>query len=315
MSSLLVGLEPGDEVIVPSFTFTSAALAIVNFGGVPIFVDIDSKTKNINTEQVKNAISPKTKAISVVNYAGVGCDFESLKSICDENDLSLIEDNAHGLGGSYMNAPLGSFGDVAVQSFHETKNIQCGEGGAIVINDENLENLAFVLRDKGTDRKLFDQGDVQKYQWIGKGSSYILSEILAGYLEGQLLNFEKIQSDRKRIWEYYSSNLAGWAKNEFIELMTVPENSQQTFHMFYLVTPSSEIRTHLIHELEKLGIQAVFHYQSLHRSKGGRNFSSTNYDLPVSDHVSNNLLRLPLYAELTDSQLDYVCTSIKGIKL
>jgi dTDP-4-amino-4,6-dideoxygalactose transaminase len=312
MSSLLIGLEPGDEVIIPSFTFTSAALAIVNFGAIPVFVDIDPITKNIDVNNVRDAITTKTKAISVVNYAGIGCDFEALESICDEFELYLIEDNAHGLGGKYKEKPLGSFGHTSTQSFHETKNIQCGEGGAIIINDESLFNNALILREKGTDRTLFEKGEVQKYQWVGKGSSYLLSEILAGFLEGQLSEFSMIQAERKRVWDFYAQNLMDWAKKESIELMSVPVETKQTYHMFYLVTPTKEIRSELINQLEQKGIKAVFHYQSLHKSIGGRNYSKRVPDLPVSDHISDNLLRLPLYPELTEENLSYILSAIKG---
>jgi dTDP-4-amino-4,6-dideoxygalactose transaminase len=315
MSSLLIGLEPGDEVIIPSFTFTSAALAIVNFGAVPVFVDIDPVTKNIDVNYIRSAITSKTKAISVVNYAGIGCDFETLQSICEEFKLYLIEDNAHGLGGKYKKKPLGSFGHTSTQSFHETKNIQCGEGGAIIINDESLVNNAMILREKGTDRSLFEKGEVQKYQWVGKGSSYLLSEILAGFLEGQLSEFSKIQAQRKRVWDFYAQNLRDWAKKESIELMSVPIESEQTYHMFYLVTPTKEIRSQLINQLEQKGIKAVFHYQSLHKSIGGRIYANSVPDLPVSDQISDNLVRLPLYPELTEENLSYILEAIEGTTL
>ena len=315
MSSLLARIEPGDEVIVPSFTFTSAALAIVNFGGVPVFVDIDPISKNIDVTKIRESITPRTKAISVVNYAGVACEYGQIKSICQEFGLFLIEDNAHGLGGKYFDKPLGSFGNVATQSFHETKNIQCGEGGAIIVNEIGLNDDSLVLREKGTDRSLFERGEVRKYQWIGKGSSFLMSEILAGFLEGQLEEFNFIQDERKRVWNFYSKNLEKWAGTKSIELMTVPENCEQTFHMFYMVTPNTEIRKILIDELDKNGIKAVFHYQSLHKSIGGKKYSFGTPELPISDHMSENLLRLPLYPELTNEQLEIICSTIEKIKL
>ena len=315
MSSLLIDLSPGDEVILPSFTFTSAALAVVNYGATPVFVDIDPTTKNIDVNQVSEAITPKTKAISVVNYAGVACDYESLKAICEKNDLFLIEDNAHGLGARYRGIQLGSFGDFATQSFHETKNVQCGEGGAIVLNNFKYYDKSEILREKGTDRSKFTQGQVNKYQWVDKGSSYLMSEFLAGILLGQLNEFEAIQTRRRNIWEYYSVELKEWAFKSGIKLMQVPMESEQSYHMFYCEAQSLEQRTMLLSKLREKGILAVFHYQSLHSSKAGERFGKTLNKLVHSDNASNLLFRLPLYYDLNDSNVEKIVSELKGIEL
>ena len=201
MASMLANIGPGDEVILPSYTFTSAATAITKFGATPVFVDIEMETKGIDVNQVRQAITPKTKAISWVNYAGIAPDINGLKILAKEFDLILIEDNAHGLGGSYQGEPLGSFGDFATQSFHATKNIQCGEGGALIINNPKYIERAEIIREKGTDRSKFIRGEVQKYQWVDQGSSYLLAEVLAAQLLGQLESFDKIQSSRKKTCE------------------------------------------------------------------------------------------------------------------
>ena len=315
MSSLLIDLSPGDEVILPSFTFTSAALAVVNYGATPVFVDIDPTTKNIDVNQVSEAITPKTKAISVVNYAGVACDYESLKEICEKNDLFLIEDNAHGLGARYRGIQLGSFGDFATQSFHETKNVQCGEGGAIVLNNFKYSDKSEILREKGTDRSKFTRGQVNKYQWIDKGSSYLMSEFLAGILLGQLNEFEAIQTRRRNIWEYYSVELKEWAFKSGIKLMQVPMESEQSYHMFYCEAQSLEQRTMLLNKLREKGILAVFHYQSLHSSKAGERFGKTQNKLVHSDNASNLLFRLPLYYDLNDTNVEKIVSELKGIEL
>jgi dTDP-4-amino-4,6-dideoxygalactose transaminase len=315
MTSLLVDLQPGDEVILPSFTFTSAALAIVNYGATPVFVDIDPKYKNIDVNQVLDAVTPRTKAISVVNYAGVGCDFNSLREICIQNDLYLIEDNAHGLGAKLDGVPLGSFGDFATQSFHETKNLQCGEGGALIVNDPKFFERAEIIREKGTDRSKFTRGEVNKYQWVDKGSSYLLSEVLAGILLGQLQEFELIQKRRRQIWEYYASELTGWTEKSNVTMMEVPPESEQSFHMFYCETQTPEQRTEILAKLLDEEILAVFHYQSLHSSAAGKRFGRSSMELINSDKASNTLFRLPLYYGLQDSALEKIVETIKSLKL
>lgn len=298
MASMLIGIGPGDEVILPSYTFTSAATAVTKFGAHPVFVDIEQNTKGIDVSQVREAITPKTRAISWVNYAGVAPDIEGIKNLADEFGLLLIEDNAHGLGGTYKGKPLGSFGDFATQSFHATKNIQCGEGGAFVINNPKFIERAEIIREKGTDRSRFIRGEVQKYQWVDQGSSYLLAELLAAQLLGQLESFESIQSKRKKIFTTYFEQLTDWAGTHGFELPYVDTQDLYSFHMFYLVADTPELRDKLIQKLSNFNIQAMFHYQSLADSTFGRNYCKNNNSLSISNKMSNQLVRLPLYYDL-----------------
>jgi dTDP-4-amino-4,6-dideoxygalactose transaminase len=303
MASMLLNLGPGDEVILPSYTFTSAATAVTKFGATPVFVDIDMETKCIDVHQVSEAITPKTRAISWVNYAGAAPDIDGLQRLAGEFGLFLIEDNAHGLGGSYKGKPLGSFGDFATQSFHATKNIQCGEGGALVVNNPKFINRAEIIREKGTDRSQFMRGEVQKYQWVDHGSSYLLAELLAAQLLGQLESFENIQLKRNQIFTTYYEQLSDWAAANGFELPFVNSQDLQSFHMFYLVADTREMRDSLIQKLSSFNIQASFHYQSLADSKFGSNYTKVHKFLGNSEKMSNQLLRLPLYHGLDlDSQ-------------
>ena len=300
MASMLANIGPGDEVILPSYTFTSAATAVTKFGAIPVFVDIEMETKGIDVNQVREAITPKTKAISWVNYAGVAPDIDGLQSLAKEFDLLLIEDNAHGLGGSYKGKPLGSFGDFATQSFHATKNIQCGEGGALIINSPKFVERAEIIREKGTDRSKFIRGEVQKYQWIDQGSSYLLAEALAALLVGQLECFTEIQAKRKEIWQYYYHNLPNVLLNHDVLFDNRSTQEQSVAHIFYIVSKKSE---QIREELLKQGLTCNFHYQSLSSSR----FVATNYkgvkSATVSDSISKNLLRFPIYPTI---ELDYL---------
>lgn len=312
MASMLANIGPGDEVILPSYTFTSAATAITKFGATPVFVDIDVETKGIDVNQVHQAITPKTKAISWVNYAGVAPDIEGLQSLAKEFELLLIEDNAHGLGGTYKGKPLGSFGDFATQSFHATKNIQCGEGGALVINNPIYVERAEIIREKGTDRSKFMRGEVQKYQWVDQGSSYLIAEVLAAQLLGQLDNFDKIQERRQRIFDNYIEKLKDWSVAFNFDLQFARPKDLHSAHMFYLVADSSELRDNLIQKLSQLEIKAMFHYQSLAVSIQGRRYPSILKNLPVSQKMSNQLLRLPLYYELHEDDQTRIINAIVG---
>jgi dTDP-4-amino-4,6-dideoxygalactose transaminase len=247
---------------------------------------------------VREAITAKTKAISWVNYAGVAPDIEGLKNLAEEFGLLLIEDNAHGLGGTYKGKPLGSFGDFAAQSFHATKNIQCGEGGAFVINNPKFIERAEIIREKGTDRSRFMRGEVQKYQWVDQGSSYLLAELLAAQLLGQLESFESIQSKRNQIFTSYFEQLTDWAGAQGFELPFVDKQDLHTSHMFYLVANTPELRNSLIQKLSNFKIQAMFHYQSLADSTFGINYTKAHKSLSVSNKMSNQLVRLPLYHAL-----------------
>jgi len=310
MASMLANLGPGDEVILPSYNFTSAATAVTKFGATPVFVDIEMDTKGINVNQVRNAITSKTKAISWVNYAGVAPEIQVLQGLAKDFDLLLIEDNAHGLGGTYKGKPLGSFGDFATQSFHATKNIQCGEGGALVLNNPKYIERAEIIREKGTDRSKYFRGEVQKYQWVDQGSSYLLAETLAAQLLGQLENFAQIQERREKIFQRYSESLIGWSKLSGYDLHFAKKEDVHTAHMFYLVAENRDLRDRLINQLDILAIKSTFHYQSLATSKKGRTYYSKPGVLPVSELMSNRLLRLPLHYSLNEKEQDLVIEAV-----
>ena len=312
MASMLANLGPGDEVILPSYTFTSAATAVTKFGATPVFVDIEGETKVIDVIQARDAITPKTKAISWVNYAGVAPDIEGLQALAKEFDLLLIEDNAHGLGATYAGKPLGSFGDFAVQSFHATKNIQCGEGGALIINNKNYKERAEIIREKGTNRSKFIRNEVKKYQWVDHGSSYLLAEVLAALLLGQLENFEKIQSMRKQIFTTYFEQLSNWSEAYDFQLPFVNSQNSNSYHMFYLVANTMQARNSLIQKLSNVDVNAAFHYQSLASSTFGSKYARVQKPLVISEQMSNQLVRLPLYYDLdSDSQTTIIKHIIK----
>lgn len=303
MASMLANLGPGDEVILPSYTFTSAATSVTKFGATPVFVDIEMETKVIDVAQAREAITPKTKAISWVNYAGVAPDIEGLQALAKEFNLLLIEDNAHGLGGTYAGKPLGSFGDFATQSFHATKNIQCGEGGALVINNQSYKERAEIIREKGTNRSKFIRNEVKKYQWVDQGSSYLLAEVLSALLLGQIENFKNIQSRREQIFTTYFEQLSDWSEKYDFQLPFVSSQISSSFHMFYLVANSMQARNSLIQKLSSFNIHAAFHYQSLASSTFGSRHARVKKPLAISDQMSNQLVRLPLFYDLdSDSQ-------------
>lgn len=310
MASMLSDIGPGDEVILPSYTFTSAATAVTKFGATPVFVDIESSTKGINIQQVHEAITPKTKAISWVNYAGIVPDVEGLQNLACEYDLILIEDNAHGLGGIFKGKPLGSFGDFATQSFHASKNIQCGEGGALIINNQKFIERAEIIREKGTNRSKFMRGEIQKYQWVDHGSSYLLAENLAAVLLGQLEQIKEIQTKRDYIFDRYNKELCNWAVKNNFELSFTRTSDIHTSHMFYLVAETQQCRDLLIRKLHRLGIQASFHYQSLANSIMGSNYGPPVNPLQISQRMSSQLLRLPLYVGLDTENQGRVIESI-----
>ncbi len=306
MASMLANIGPGDEVILPSYTFTSAATSVTKFGASTVFVDIEMQTKGIDVNQVRAAVTPRTKAISWVNYAGVAPDIEGLQNIAEEFDLLLIEDNAHGLGGSYKGKPLGSFGDFATQSFHATKNIQCGEGGALVINNKKFIERAEIIREKGTDRSRFLRGEVQKYQWVDQGSSYLLAEVLSAILYGQLSNFNKIQSDRLNSWKIYAGELASPYSSKF--------NESQVAHMFFLELESENERLRVIDELKNEAIFSSFHYSSLADSKFSKVMGYPKQGTPISVEFSNTILRLPLWFGMGTETVSKVLRALDDIR-
>jgi len=261
LAALLARLRPGDEVIVPSFTFVSTASAFMLHGAKPVFVDVRADTLNIDPDQVAAAITPRTRAICVVHYGGVGADMDLLVPLAKERGLMIIEDNAHGLFGKYKGRYLGTFGALATQSFHETKNISCGEGGALIINDKSLVERAEILREKGTDRSKFIRGQVDKYTWVDVGSSWVLSDILAAILLGQLERREEIYRERMVIYDRYDRELAGWAAQNNVRTPFVPTECEHTAHIFHLRFELGEQRNRFIAHLAHRGVNAVFHYQ------------------------------------------------------
>lgn len=299
MAALLQDIQPGDEVIVPSFTFVSTINAFVLHGACPVFVDIRPDTLNIDESLVERLITWRTKAILPVHYAGVGCEMDTIMDIGKRYGVAIIEDNAHGLFGKYNGRYLGTFGCLATQSFHETKNFICGEGGALLINDPQYIERAEVIREKGTNRSRFFRGEVDKYTWVDIGSSYLPSDILAAFLYAQLEARKQIQNRRRKIWEYYYAHLQGWAEECGVRLPTIPAHCEQPYHMFYLLLPSLEHRQVLIAHLKKQDILAVFHYLPLHLSEMGQRFGGKSGDCPVTEDISDRLLRLPFYNSFT----------------
>ncbi len=311
MAALLLEIQPGDEVIVPSFTFVSTVNAFVLRGARPVFIDVRPDTLNLDEAKLEGLITPRTKAIALVHYAGVGCEMDTILEIAGRQGVAVVEDNAHGLFGKYKGKYLGTFGALAAQSFHETKNLTCGEGGALLINDPQYIEHAEIIREKGTNRSRFFRGQVDKYTWIDIGSSYLPSDILAAFLYAQLEAREQIQAKRRQVWEYYYEYLRDWAQEHDVQLPIVPDHCEQPYHMFYLLMPSLEQRQALIAHLKAHSILSVFHYLPLHLSEMGQQLGGRQGDCPVTEDVSDRLLRLPFYNELTEADQAYVVTAIK----
>jgi dTDP-4-amino-4,6-dideoxygalactose transaminase len=310
MSALLCDLKPGDEVIVPSYTFVSTASAFALYGAVPIFVDSRSDTLNIDPTLVESAITSHTRALCVVHYGGVSCEMEALTKIATQHGLLLIEDNAHGLFAKYKSHYLGTFGAYATQSFHETKNLTCGEGGALLINDEKFVERAEILREKGTDRSRFLRGQVDKYTWVDIGSSWVLSDLLAAILWGQLQRADEINSRRIEIWNRYHFALRDWARHHDVLQPAVPEGCEHVGHVYHLRFASGEQRTRFIDHMKSRSIMCVFHYQPLHLSPVGRRFGGFAGQCPVSEHAGGCLVRLPLFNTLNESDQDRVIEAV-----
>lgn len=311
MAALLLDIQPGDEVIVPSFTFVSTINAFVLRGAHPVFADIRRDTLNLDENQLEHLITPRTKAIAVVHYAGVGCEMDAILDVAARHNLPVVEDNAHGLFGKYKDKYLGTLGCLATQSFHETKNFTCGEGGALLINDPRYVERAEIIREKGTNRSRFFRGQVDKYTWVDVGSSFLLSDILAAFLFAQLEAREQIQAKRRQIWEFYARHLWEWARAYNVRLPIVPEHCAQPHHMFYMLMPSLEQRQAMIEHLKQCGVNAVFHYLPLHISDMGRRFGGKEGDCPVTEDVSDRLLRLPFYNLLTEADQERVVTALR----
>lgn len=312
LAALLFQLGPGDEAIVPSFTFSSTAAAIAIRGARPVFVDVEPHTLNIDPAAVEAAITPFTRAIFVVHYAGVSANMPELQRIAKQHDLRIVEDNAHSIGAYVDGRHLGTFGELATQSWHATKNIASGEGGALVINDERYFERAEIIREKGTNRSRFLRGAVDKYTWVDHGSSYLPSDILAALLVAQMEKFDEIQGRRHRVWDAYAEQLAGWATEHGVSTMTVPENVQHPAHMYYVLMPTPEDQDGLIGHLRERDIVATFHYQPLDSADAGRMLGYAPSPCSVTADVSRRLVRLPLHANLTDDDVERVVEAVRS---
>ena len=312
MAAFLLDIQPGDEVIVPSFTFVSTINAFVIRGAHPVFIDIRPDTLNLDEGQLERHITPRTRAILPVHYAGVGCEMDVILEVAHRYGIPVVEDNAHGLFGKYKGQYLGTFGCLATQSFHETKNITCGEGGAVLINDPQYIERAEIIREKGTNRSRFFRGQVDKYTWVDEGSSYLPSDILSAFLYAQLESWKDIQVKRKRIWEYYDQHLGSWADQNGVRLPFIPATCEQPYHMFYLLLPSLETRQALIAHLRAQGIISVFHYLPLHTSEMGRKMGCKPGDCPVTENISDCLVRLPFHNRLTENDQRLVVEAIQS---
>lgn len=313
MASLLINLEPYDEVIVPSYTFVSTVNAFILHGAKPIFVDIRKDTLNIDETKIEAKITDKTKAIFPVHYAGVACEMDAIMDIAKRHDLFVVEDAAQGVYAKYNDRYLGTIGDLGTYSFHGTKNYTCGEGGAIVINNDDFIERAEIIREKGTNRSQFLRGEIDKYTWVDVGSSYLLSDILAAFLYAQLENLESVNKKRKKIFDFYYENLKDLEDAGKLRLPIIPENCEINYHLFYVLLPSEHDRNCLMDKLKNAGIQAVFHYIPLHSSPMGAKFGYKQDDLPITENISGRLLRLPFYVGLERNDQEFVITMFKPI--
>ena len=308
MAALLLELGPGDEVIVPAFTFVSTAGAFALRGARVVFADIDPRTLNLAPADVAAKATARTRAIVPVHYAGVACDVDALAAAAP--GASVIEDNAHGLFGAWRGRPLGSLGRLATQSFHDTKNLGCGEGGALVINDPVLAARAEIIREKGTDRSRFFRGEVDKYTWVDVGSSYLPSDLLAAVLTAQLEDAAAIQAARQRVWARYHTELAGWADRHGVALPHLPTGAEHPAHIYWMRVRDLGVRTHLLAHLAARDVHATFHYQPLHLSEMGRRLGGQPGDCPVTEAAADTIVRLPVYVDLTDDQVTRVIDAV-----
>jgi dTDP-4-amino-4,6-dideoxygalactose transaminase len=310
LAGMLLELQPGDEVICPSFTFSSTATAIAIRGAVPVFVDVDPRTMNVDPAAVRAAVSERTKAIYVVHYGGVACDLPALQAIAEERGLHIVEDNAHSLGASYQGQHLGTFGTFGTQSWHDTKNVTSGEGGAILLNDRAYAERAEILREKGTNRSRFLRGQVDKYTWVDHGSSYLPSDLLAALLLAQFERFDDIQERRHAVWNAYDTELTAWAQDNDVQTMQVPDGCEHPAHLYYLIMPTHEDQSGLITHLKDRDIIATFHYQPLHASPAGLRLGRTPNPCPVTEDQAMRLVRLPLHAGMSAADTERVMAAI-----
>ncbi len=312
LAALLLDIGPGDEVVVPSFTFVSTANAFVLRGARPVFCDIRPDTLGLDERKLESLVTSRTRAVVAVHYAGVACEMDPILELARQRNLAVVEDNAHGLFGRYRGRALGTLGVLSTLSFHETKNVFCGEGGALVLNDPGPLCRAEILREKGTDRSRFFRGEIDRYGWVDVGSSYLPSEILAAFLLAQIEARDAIQSRRRLLWERYQEGLLDWAKARGTTLPVIPPHCEIPYHIFYVLLPSAEERTQFLSHLKSRGIHAVFHYLPLHVSPMGRRFGGLLGDCPVAEDVSERLARLPLYPSLTDDEAERVIDAVRA---
>ena len=312
MAAMLAGVGPGDEVIMPSFTFVTTASSVAMRGATPVFVDIRPDTLNLDETRIEAAITPRTRAIMPVHYAGVGCAMDPIMELAAAHGLVVVEDAAQGLMSTYGGRPLGGFGQAACLSFHETKNVVCGEGGALLTNDDSWIERAEILQEKGTNRTSFFRGEVDKYTWVELGSSFLMSEVNAAFLWAQLEAAERITESRLRVWKSYHARFAGLEEQGLVRRPVVPDEASHNGHMYYLLLPDRSSRDALIRSLAERDIQAVFHYVPLHSSPAGRRYGRADAELPVTDDASGRLVRLPLWADMEDRGVDLVASAVEA---
>ena len=312
MAGLLLNLSPGDEVIVPSFTFVSTANAFALRGATIAFADSRADTLNLDETKLEALFTDRTRAVCVMHYAGIACEMDAIRAVCDPRGIAVVEDNAHGLFGTYNGRSLGTLGALGTQSFHETKNVTCGEGGALLVGDPALAARAEILREKGTNRSAFFRGEVDKYSWVDVGSSYVPSDMLAAFLLAQLEQREAIQAARRRVWEVYADELAAWAEKTGARLPVVPDHCGQTYHTFFLLAANADDRDGLIAHLRERGVASAFHYLPLHLSTVGRRMGGRPGDCPVAEDAADRLIRLPLFVDLTGSEQARVIDAVRS---
>jgi dTDP-4-amino-4,6-dideoxygalactose transaminase len=312
MAAMLAGVGPGDEVIMPSFTFVTTASSVAMRGATPVFVDIRPDTLNLDETRIEAAVTPRTRAILPVHYAGVGCAMDTIMELAGAHGLAIVEDAAQGLMSTYGGRPLGGFGQAACLSFHETKNVVCGEGGALLINDESWIERAEILQEKGTNRTSFFRGEVDRYTWVELGSSFLMSEVNAAFLWAQLEAAERITESRLSVWNSYHTRFATLEEQGLCRRPVVPDGAAHNGHMYYLLLPDRSRRDALIRSLAERDVQAVFHYVPLHSSPAGRRYGRADAELPVTDDVSGRLVRLPLWTGMEDRDVDRVASAVEA---